>query len=193
MKLTRRDFLKISSAATAGLALGGCTTMGFNMQPVQEQAWRLRTQDAKETPTICCYCAVGCGILCHTDKRTGKVIYTEGDADHPINRGALCAKGAATYQVAQNDKRMTKVLYRAPYSTQWEEKSWDWALRQIAKRVKDSRDKSFTRKNAKGQVVNRCDGIASVGSAALDNEECWIYQAMLRAMGLVYIEHQARI
>ncbi len=193
MKLTRRDFLKISSAATAGLALGGCTTMGFNMQPVQDQAWRLRTQDAKETPTICCYCAVGCGIICHTDNRSGKVIYTEGDADHPINGGALCAKGAAAYQIAQNEKRITKVLYRAPYSSRWEEKSWDWAIKEIAKRVKASRDKSFTLKNAQGQVVNRCDGIASVGSAALDNEECWIYQAMLRAMGLVYIEHQARI
>ena len=193
MKLSRRDFLKISGAATAGLALGGCASMGFDTQAVQKHAWSLRTRDAKETPTICCYCAVGCGIICHTDKKSGKVMYTEGDADHPINGGALCAKGAAVYQIARNDKRITKVLYRAPYGDRWEEKSWDWAIKEIAKRVKASRDKTFTVKNAKGQVVNRCDGIASVGSAALDNEECWIFQAMLRALGLVYIEHQARI
>lgn len=193
MKLSRRDFLKISGAATAGLALSGCTTMGFEKKPVEEKAWKLRTTDAKETPTICCYCGVGCGILCHTDRQTGKVIYTEGDADHPINEGSLCAKGASSYQLAVNDKRVTKILYRAPYSDKWEEKSWDWALKEIAARVKATRDKTFTEKNAKGEVVNRCDGIASVGSAALDNEECWIYQAMLRALGLVYIEHQARI
>jgi len=193
MKLTRRDFLKISSAATAGLALSGCTTMGFDTKPVEEHAWKLRTRNAKETPTICCFCGVGCGIICHTDLNTGQVIYTEGDADHPINGGSLCAKGAASYQIAQNDKRVTKVLYRAPYGDKWEEKSWDWALKQIAQRVKASRDKSFVAANAKGQAVNRCEGIASVGSAALDNEECWAYQAMLRALGLVYIEHQARI
>jgi formate dehydrogenase major subunit len=167
--------------------------MGFNLKPVEAYTWELRTKDAKETTTICCYCAVGCGIICHTDTKTGKVIYTEGDADHPINQGTLCAKGAGLYQIAQNDKRVTKVLYRAPNSDKWEEKDWDWALKEIANRVKKSRDASFVTKNDKGQVVNRCDGITSVGSAAMDNEECWIYQAMLRAMGLVYIEHQARI
>lgn len=190
MKLTRRDFLKISGAATAGLALSG---MGFDLSPVHAFSKELRTKDAKETPTICCFCAVGCGIICHTGKETGQVIYTEGDADHPINGGSLCAKGAAAYQIAQNDRRITNVLYRAPNSSEWQEKSWDWALKEIAKRIKKSRDASFSAKNEQGQVVNRCNGIASVGSAALDNEECWAYQAMLRAMGLVYIEHQARI
>ena len=84
-------------------------------------------------------------------------------------------------------------MYRAPYSSEWKEVSWDWALGEIAKRVKKTRDESFTEKNAKGQVVNRCNGLASVGSAAIDNEECWTFQAMLRALGLVWIEHQARI
>lgn len=190
MKLTRRDFLKISGTATTGLALSG---MGFNLRPVEAYTQTLRIKDAKETTTICCYCSVGCGIICHTDTKTGKVIYTEGDADHPINGGALCAKGASLYQIAQNDKRSSKVLYRAPNSDKWEAKTWEWALQKIAQRVKDSRDKSFVKKNEKGQVVNRCNGIASVGSAAMDNEECWLYQAMLRALGLVYIEHQARI
>lgn len=190
MKLTRRDFLKISGAATTGLALSG---MGLNLRPVEAYAWELRTKNAKETPTICCYCSVGCGIICHTDTKSGKIIYTEGDADHPINGGALCAKGAALFQIAQNEKRSTKVLYRAPHSNKWEAKSWEWALQRIAQRVKASRDKSFVTKNGKGQVVNYCTGIASVGSAAMDNEECWLYQIMLRALGLVYIEHQARI
>jgi formate dehydrogenase major subunit len=190
MKLTRRDFFKVSSAATAGLALTG---MGLDLSSVKAYAWELRIKDTKETPTICCYCAVGCGILCHTDKKSGKVIYTEGDADHPINGGTLCAKGASVYQLARNDKRATQVLYRAPNSDKWQVKKWDWALAEIAKRVKKTRDAAFVEKNEQGQVVNRCQDIASVGSAALDNEECWIYQAMLRALGIVYIEHQARI
>lgn len=190
MKLTRRDFLKISGAATTGLAING---LGLDLRPVEAYAFEMRTKDAKITPTVCCYCAVGCGILCHTDKKTGKVIYTEGDADHPINGGALCAKGASAYQIAQNDKRAVNVLYRAPQSEKWEVKKWDWALKEIAKRVKKTRDATFVTKNAQGQVVNRCEGIASVGSAAMDNEECWIYQAMLRSLGIFYIEHQARI
>ena len=190
MKLTRRDFLKISGAATAGLALNG---MGLNLDPVEAYAAELRTKDAKETPSVCCYCSVGCGIIFHTDVKTGKVIYSEGDADHPINEGSLCAKGASAYQIAQNDKRITKVLYRAPNSDKWQVKQWDWACKEIAKRVKTTRDKTFVAKNDKDQVVNRCNGIASVGSAAMDNEECWLYQAMLRSLGLVYIEHQARI
>ena len=190
MKLTRRNFLKLSGAATAGLALGG---IGLDLAPVQAYSWELRTRDSKETPTICCFCAVGCGILCHTDKKTGKVVYTEGDADHPINGGSLCAKGSSAYQIASSEKRATNILYRAPGSAKWQVKKWDWTINEIAKRVKKTRDATFVTANDKGQTVNRCMGIASVGSAAMDNEECWTYQAMLRALGLVYIEHQARI
>ena len=88
---------------------------------------------------------------------------------------------------------MTKPLYRAPFAKEWKEVSWDWALDKIAENVKKSRDASFMLKNEKGETVNRTDAIASVGSAALDNEECYLYQKFLRGLGLVYIEHQARI
>jgi formate dehydrogenase major subunit len=84
-------------------------------------------------------------------------------------------------------------MYRAPGANKWKEVEWDWAFDEIAKRIKKTRDETFVEKNAKGQVVNRCNGIASVGSAALDNEECYILQKWLRSLGLVYIEHQARI
>jgi len=84
-------------------------------------------------------------------------------------------------------------MYRAPGASEWQHVSWDWAIDQIARRVKETRDATFETKNAKGQTVNRTTAIASVGSAAMDNEECWLYQALLRAMGLVYVEHQARI
>ncbi len=191
MKLGRREFLKLSTAATLASAFGG---LGFDLSPTVAKANQLKIDWAKESTSICCYCAVGCGLIVHTARDgSGRIINVEGDPDHPINEGALCAKGAAIYQLAENKNRILKPLYRAPGSDKWEEKSWDWMLDRIAKKIKDVRDKTFLRHNAKGQEVNRCEGLASVGSAAMDNEECWIYQAMLRSLGLVAIEHQARI
>lgn len=191
MKLDRRKFLQ-ASAATAAVSLGG--GLGFDLGPTEAKAQLLKTHWAKQTTTICCYCAVGCGLIVSTAKDgSGRAVNVEGDPDHPINEGSLCAKGASIWSLAENDKRITEPMYRAPYSDKWETVSWDFALEKLARRIKDTRDRTFTFKNEKGQVVNRCDGMASVGSAALDNEECWIYQSMLRALGLFYIEHQARI
>lgn len=163
----------------------------FDLRAARAYAQQLKIKYAKESPTICPYCAVGCGQIVSASK--GKVINVEGDPDHPINEGALCSKGAALYQLANNERRLTHVLYRAPYTDKWQKKSWRWALNEIAKKIKSTRDATFVTKNAKGQVVNRADGLASVGSAAMDNEECWLYQKFLRSLGLVYIEHQARI
>ncbi len=186
MKISRRGFLKISGAAVAA---GG---LGVNLDKVKAHAATTKITYSRETITICPYCAVGCGIIVHT--RNGKVVYTEGDPDHPINQGSLCSKGSSLYQLShRNENRLTKPLYRAPKSDKWEEKSWDWVLDRLAANIKKSRDESFQERNAKGQTVNRTMGLASVGSAAMDNEECYVYQKFLRSLGLVYIEHQARI
>ena len=191
MKVTRRKFIQISGAAAAGLAASG---LGFDLSPVRAHAQMLKTKYAKETTTICPYCAVGCGAIVHTSKKgDGRVINIEGDPEHVINRGSLCSKGAGLSGLIENENRLLEPMYRAPYANEWKQVSWDWALSEIARRVKKTRDASFTNKNAKGQIVNRTTAIASVGSAALDNEECWIYQTLMRALGLVYIEHQARI
>ena len=191
MDVNRRQFIQISGATAAGIAVSG---LGFDLRPVKAHAQMLKTKYAKETTSICPYCAVGCGVIVHTSKKgDGRVINIEGDPDHVINRGSLCSKGASLAQLTENDQRITDPMYRAPYSNEWKKVSWDWALTEIAKRVKATRDANFDLKNADGQVVNRTTAIASVGSAALDNEECWIYQALMRAIGLVYIEHQARI
>jgi formate dehydrogenase major subunit len=185
MGISRRGFLKLS-AGSAVLA-----SLSIDLLPAKSYAATLPIRFAKETQTICPFCAVGCGIIVHT--QNGKVINTEGDPDHPINEGTLCSKGASLYQIVNNPTRLTKPRYRAAGATEWKDVEWNWALDEIAKRIKSSRDKTFVRKNDKGQVVNRCDGIAHVGSAALDNEECYILQKWLRSLGLVYIEHQARI
>jgi formate dehydrogenase major subunit len=189
MRMTRRTFLKVSGATAAGTVVGG---LGFDLSPIEAYAQELRIKGAKETTSICCYCSVGCGIIVHTDSK-GKVINAEGDPDHPISEGALCAKGASSYQIAVNENRLKKVRYRAPFSNAWKEVSWEWAFDKIAANIKKSRDASFVQNNADGRVVNRTQGIASVGSAALDNEECWLYAKFLRSLGLIYIEHQARI
>lgn len=193
MEWNRREFLKIAGASTAVAAFGG---LGFDLRQAEAQATAQapKLKFTKQTTSVCCYCSVGCGLIASTDKDgQGRVVNIEGDPDHPISEGSLCPKGASHYQLGTNDRRITKVLYRAPYSENWEEKSWDFALDRIARRVKETRDAGFAAKDSKGRTVNRCENLASVGSAAMDNEECWIYQAMLRAMGLTYIEHQARI
>lgn len=189
MGMNRRQFIKTTGATVSGATLGA---LGFDLAPIAAYAASLRTLHARQTTTICPYCAVGCGILIHTID--GQVVNTEGDPDHPINEGSLCSKGMAVYQLSHNNPaRITTPLYRAPYATQWKEVSWEFALDKLANLIKKTRDDSFEAQNAAGQVVNRTMGMASLGSAALDNEECYLYQKFLRALGLVYVEHQARI
>ena len=215
MGISRRTFLKASGAAAAGaFVMNG---LGFDLSPAEAYARELRIKGAKETTTICCYCSVGCGILVHTSE--GKVINTEGDPDHPISEGSLCTKGGSLSQIVNNENRLLKPRYRAPGSAVWKDVEWDWALDKIARRIKDTRDRTFkARIKTKVReikaadtpdesglfpeivtdverefIVNRTDGIAHVGSAALDNEECYLIQKLVRSWGLVYVEHQARL
>jgi len=194
MDVTRRDFLFISGVVGAGVAL---SSLGLDLGPAKAYADELKIdkmKTAKQTTSICPYCSVGCGLIVSADIKAGKIINIEGDPEHPINEGSLCAKGASVFQTtAANTNRLTKVLYRAPYSDKWEEKSWDWAITEMAKRVKATRDKHFIEKNAKGEAVNRVEAIAHMGSSNIDNEECAMLNTMVRALGLVYIDHQARV
>jgi formate dehydrogenase major subunit len=195
MKVTRREFLVGSGTLIGGLTL---SSLGINLEPIIAYADEMKKIDkvrsARQSTSICCYCAVGCGLICSTDTKTGKIINIEGDPEHPINEGTLCAKGAGIFQTtAANEHRLTKVLYRAPYSDNWQEKTWDWAITRIAKNIKATRDASFIAKNSKGQVVNRVETIAHMGSSNVDSEECWLITAMARSLGIVYIDHQARV
>ena len=145
-----------------------------------------------EKTTICPYDASGCGFVVAAEN--GKVVNIEGDPDHPINRGAACAKGASLRQLsADNPRRLSKVLYRRPGGTIWEEKSWDWAIDEITRRIKSTRDSNFIEKDSQGRIVNRTEAIAHLGGSALDNEECYLLTKLNRALGMVYIEHHARI
>lgn len=195
MEITRRGFLGLSGAVGSGIAL---STLGIDLRPMRAYADELnkmqRIKLAKQVITTCCYCSVGCGLICSVDKTTGKIFNIEGDADHPINEGSLCAKGAGFFDLTEANKyRLKKVLYRAPGGTDWEEKDWNWAIDRIARLIKTERDKSFVKKNDKGEVVNRLETIAHLGSSNVDNEECWLMSVKCRALGMVYIDHQARV
>jgi formate dehydrogenase major subunit len=183
--------MKLTGSAVAGLTVGG---LGFDLASIAAYAGELTFENARESKTICPYCSVGCGAIVHTrldgNQRTLSI---EGDPASVINRGALCPKGAALLQLVENHNRLTRPLYRAPYSTKWETVSWEWALDTIAERIQQTRDAGFRHRNEHGKIVNRVTNMASMGSAVMNNEECWLYQALLRALGLVYIEHQARL
>ncbi len=188
MGISRRNFLKGSGLAAGTLAVTG--------KPAQASvdSEQLRTKGLQTSTTVCPYCAVGCGMIVHT--KDGKIVNIEGDPQHPINQGALCSKGSAMFQVANNERRLTKVQYRAAGSDKWEEKSWDWAMQRMAKLMKETRDRNFVKTEKVGgkeYVVNRNDGMAMIGAAALDNEECYLLGKFARAMGVGYLEHQARI
>ena len=183
LKSTRRQFLK--GLTTGTVAIGALTQSGC--APAIPP---LKTRGATETTTVCPFCGVGCGQVVAT--REGKVINIEGDPAHPISEGTLCSKGAAGIQVVNNSRRLQKVLYRKPNGAKWEEKSWDWAFERIAARIKETRDKTF-KTTVDGRVVNRTEAIACLGGSALDNEEAYLLVKLMRALGLVYVEHQARL
>ena len=151
-----------------------------------------RVAGLKVTESVCPYCAVGCGQLIYT--KAGKVVDIEGDPESPINEGTLCPKGADAFQLAVNPHRITHVLYRAPFSDRWERKPLDWALDQIARRVKEARDADFTACDDKGRGINAVRTIGSLGGATLDIEENYLIKKLFGGgLGVVSIENQARI
>lgn len=200
MELKRRDFLKLSGASIGAAAAGIYIGSGTALAAPWEHVPRVDPMKVKvkETSTICCYCSVGCGAIVAAYE--DGIIKVEGDPDHPINQGSLCPKGLAMSQIHQvdgklNPYRPTKPLYRAPGSADWEEKSWAWMIDTIAERVKTTRDSAggLITTDDNGRTVNRNEKMASLGGGELDNEECYLLSKMNRALGVVYLEHCARL
>jgi formate dehydrogenase major subunit len=195
MKVSRRQFLKgTGTTLIGGLALAGA---GLEVKPAEAAAIDMdkveKLKGAIKTTAICCYCSVGCGLVCYSDQKA-KILAIEGDPEHPINEGTLCPKGANIMQItAANGHRLKDVLYRAPYSDKWEKKDWNWVLTRIAEKIKEVRDADFIATNSQGKTVNRVETIALHGSSNVNNEECFIMASLARALGLVYIDHQARV
>src|SRR5579883_2462557 len=191
MAVSRREFLKLSGWGMAGTAVGGLAGLGVDLTPKVARAAELRIKNAKTFPSVCPYCAVGCGTLVHVVD--GKIVNIEGNPASPINQGNLCPKGAATYQLHVNPNRLTKVLHRAPGATEWEVWDLDRAMDRVAELVKQTRDETFVERLPNGKLVNHTLGIFSLGGATMDDEWNHLHQKLMRGLGIVAIENQARI
>jgi formate dehydrogenase major subunit len=179
------------SCAATGTALGGLLGVGADLGPATAVAQELRIQEAKTTPSICPYCSVGCATLVHTID--GKIVNIEGDPRSPVNEGTLCPKGAAIYQLHINPNRPTQVLHRAPGAAGWEVWDLERAMDRVAELVKKTRDETFIERLPDGKLVNMTPALFSLGGATLDNEWNHIQQKLMRGLGAVAIENQARI
>ena len=191
--VTRREFLGLGAA---GAGVIGGSTLGFDVTQATRVKQRLRIEGAKVSHSVCPYCAVGCSLLAYTKKTgNGKVelLQIEGDPDSPVNEGRLCPKGATALQLAVSNRRVASPLYRAPGAREWERVSWDFALDRLAQHVKASRDRTFVTTDGDGNVVNRCEGVAFAGGAAFSSEEGYLATKLMRGLGIVHLEQQARV
>jgi formate dehydrogenase major subunit len=200
MEVTRRQFLKISTGAIGSAVAAEAVGLGADTSIVQRQARTVPIKTGKQVPSVCPYCSVGCAQIVMVND-AGKIIDIQGHPDSPINQGTLCPKGAATYQFVTNDQRWTKVKYRAPGSDHWEDKPLDWAMDRIAELTKKTRDADFNEyqdmPDGKGGTVRKrvmnTYALASLGGATMDNEWNYAHQKLMHALGVVYLENQARI
>ena len=187
MEISRRHFLAGTGAAGTSALF---ESLGIPLRPSVAFAETAQPRRGTITTTICPFCGVGCGQI--VELRDGRVVNIEGDPDHPINEGSVCSKGAALYQVHQNERRLRKIRYRKPGGREWEELSWDRAIPMIVERVKKTRDATWVGQRD-GLTLNHTTGIACLGGAALDSEECYLLAKAMRTLGVIWLEHQARI
>jgi formate dehydrogenase major subunit len=192
---TRRELLKRGAAGAGVLAV---SSLGFDVAVAEAKMvkQRLRIEGAAVSHSVCPYCAVGCSLLAYTRKNgDGKVelLQIEGNPDSPINEGTLCPKGASAMELAISKRRIQSPLHRAPGADEFKEVSWDFALDKLARQIKESRDRTFVRTDDDGNTVNRCEGIAFAGGAAFSNEEGYLATKLMRGLGLIYLEQQARV
>lgn len=198
---SRRTFLKGTAGAAAGTVFAELAGLGLDVRAFAAKAGDVPIKRGKEVPSICPYCAVGCGQIVMVEDGTGKILDIQGNPDSPISQGTLCPKGAATYQLAVNPLRWTKVKYRAPGSDRWEDKPLDWAMERVAQLVRKTRDAAFNEfqdmPDGKGGAVRKrvmnTYAVASLGGATMDNEWNYVHQKLMHALGVVYVENQARI
>ena len=193
--VTRREFLKVSAAGAGALATSG---LGFDIALAESTKvkQKLRIDGATESHSLCPYCAVGCSLVAYTRQNSNgsvELLQIEGDPDSPVNEGRLCPKGATAMQLAVSPRRVESPQYRAPGATSWKSVSWDFILDKLAGNIKASRDATFVTTDGNGNTVNRTEGIAFAGGAAFSSEEGYFATKLMRGLGLVHLEQQARV
>jgi formate dehydrogenase major subunit len=191
MDVTRRQFLGVAAAGAVSTSV-----LGFDLAPASKVKRELRIEGATVSHSVCPYCAVGCALVAYTKKSASgevELLQIEGDPDSPVNEGRLCPKGASALQLAVSSRRVASPLHRAPGASEWKKVSWDFALDRLAQNIKASRDRTFVSTDANGNVVNRCEGIAFAGGAAFSSEEGYLATKLMRGLGVVHLEQQARV
>jgi len=193
MQMYRRTFLKGAVGLVGAVGLGL-----FDLSKARAEMRELKISRTTETRSTCPYCSVSCGVIIHTlgDKAknvTPAVVHVEGDPDHPINRGTLCPKGISLKDDITHPNRLKTPKIRRPGSDRWEDISWDDAIAKIARHIKDTRDRTFVAKNAKGEVVNRTPGIAVIGGCTDTNEFNFLQWKFISGLGAPYRDTQARV
>jgi formate dehydrogenase major subunit len=192
-ELTRRQLFKGGAASAVAV---GISAYGFDVAEATTVKQHLRIEGARMSHSVCPYCAVGCSLLAYTRKAANgasELLQIEGDPDSPVNEGTLCPKGASAMELAVSKRRLTSPLHRAPGATEFKRVSWDFVLDKLARNIKAARDRTFVAKDDDGNVVNRTEGLAFAGGAAFSNEEGYLATKLMRGLGLVYLEQQARV
>jgi len=197
IEVSRRGLLKVAGAGAAGTALGA---LGFGAVEAAEEAHvrAFKLASTTETRNTCPYCSVACGVIIYSkgDLRKGEkalITHIEGDADHPVNRGTLCPKGAALKDFVHSETRLKYPMIRKPGSDKFERVSWDDALNRVARLMKDDRDKNFIAKNKDGVTVNRWTTVGFLGASATTNETAYLTYKVVRSTGVLAFDNQARL
>ena len=195
MNVSRRMFLKLSAS---GVGASSLAALGFVPDRVLADVRTFKLAHTSQTRNTCPYCSVGCGVILYglgdrsKNART-KLIHIEGDADHPVNRGTLCPKGASLLDFVNSPNRLKFPEHRAPGATEWKRVSWDWALDRIARLMKDDRDANLVERSAAGVTVNRWTTTGLLAASASSNESGYLTHKVTRAMGMTAIDNQARV
>ena len=203
VSVTRRQFLQFSAfsaagVSTAGLSASSLAILGFSATEVLAEVREYKLARTTETRNTCPYCSVGCGILMYSlgDKAKNapaEIIHIEGDPDHPVNRGTLCPKGAGLLDFVHSPNRLKYPEYRAPGSDKFVRISWDDAFERIARLMKNDRDKNFIAKNAEGATVNRWLSTGFLAASASSNESGYLTHKVVRSLGMLAFDNQARV
>ena len=193
--VTRREFLKVTGATLAGSSL---VLLGFSPATALAEVREFKLARATETRNTCPYCSVACGVLMYSlgdraKNARSSIFHIEGDPDHPVNRGTLCPKGAALIDFIHSPRRLTHPQYRAPGSDHWEPIAWDDALTRIAKLMKQDRDANFVAKTPEGLTVNRWLTTGMLAASASSNEVGYLTHKVIRPLGILAFDNQARV
>ena len=172
--------------------------MGFSPGEALAEARQFKLARTTETRNTCPYCSVACGLIMHSlgDKAKNakaEIIHIEGDPDHPVSRGSLCPKGAGLLDFVHSKSRVTFPEYSAPGAKTWTRVTWNWALERVARLMKEDRDRNFVAKNDQGQTVNRWTVVGFLAASASSNEAGYITHKVLRSLGIVVLDNQARV